>query len=85
MEWLSAREAATDWVRRALTEELRENCGLMEERARNLVAIADHFGQPVELLIQWIHTPAPRKQWTAAEFRRFCELLARASQSNSAG
>jgi hypothetical protein len=70
------RDAALDWVKRALNEELRDDPSI-PTRAENLVAIAEHFDERVETLIRWIHTPARGKQWTAAEFRRFCELRER--------
>jgi inhibitor of KinA sporulation pathway (predicted exonuclease) len=68
-----ARQASLDWVRRALAEELRDNSPTMTTRAENLVAIAEYYQIPIEALIRWIHTRAPRKQWTAAEWRRWCE------------
>ncbi len=67
----SPRDAAVDWARRALADELREQPDLTA-RAENLVAIAEHFDIPIEALIKWIHTPALGKRWTAAEWRRWC-------------
>lgn len=67
------REAALDWTRRALLEELRE-AGQVRNRAENLVAIAIESRIPIEDLIMWIHEQAPGKQWSGAEFRRFAEL-----------
>jgi hypothetical protein len=68
----TAREAALDWVRRALAEELRDDSATIGTRAENLVAIAELNNIPVEELIIWIHKPAVKKQWTAAEWRRYC-------------
>jgi hypothetical protein len=72
----NARHASVDWARRALLEELPDKRSTATAQAENLVAIAEHFGVPIEVLIRWIHTPALGKQWHAAEFRRFCEHLA---------
>jgi len=69
----SAREAALDWTRRALADEIRESDALLSTRAENLVAIAEHYEIPIEALVKWIHTPARGKRWTAAEWRRWCE------------
>jgi hypothetical protein len=72
----SPREASVEWVRQSLSEELRDRSPLVTTRAENLVAIAEHYHVPVDALITWIHTPAPGKQWSAAEFRRWCEVFA---------
>lgn len=72
----SAREASVEWVARTLIEELRETAPHANQHAENLVAIAEEFEIKIEDLVRWIHLPAPRKQWTAAEFRRFAQSLA---------
>lgn len=72
---LEPRAASLDWVRRALAEQLRDNSADVGTRAENLVAIAEHYLVPIEDLVKWIHLAAPKKQWTAAEFRRFASLL----------
>jgi hypothetical protein len=69
----TARDASLDWVRRALAEELRDDSSAIGTRAENLVAIAEHHNVPTEELIRWIHEPSPKKQWTAAEWRHYCE------------
>ena len=66
------RAAAVDWVKRALADEVRDDPTLTT-RAENLVAIAEHYAIGIEVLVQWIHTPARGKRWTAAEWRRWCE------------
>lgn len=72
-EVTSPRKAALDWTCRALADEIRENEALLTTRAENLLAIAEHFDIPIEVLVKWIHTPARGKRWTAAEWRRWCE------------
>lgn len=72
----SPREVSVEWVRRALAEELRDGSPLVATRAENLVAIAEHYRVQTDVLIEWIHTGAPGKQWSAAEFRRWCEMFA---------
>lgn len=74
------REAALDWTRRALADEIRESEPLLATRAENLVAIAEYHDIPVEALVKWIHTPARGKRWTAAEWRRWCEKYREAAQ-----
>jgi hypothetical protein len=73
---MPAREASIDWVKRALSEEIGERAVTGEELvqwAENLVAIAEHYGVAIEDLVQWIHFRSPLKEWTAAEWRRWCE------------
>jgi hypothetical protein len=69
-EMQNPRDASVDWVRRSLTEELRDDSPSVGTRAENLVAIAEHYQMPVDVLIMWIH--ANVKQCSAADFRRFC-------------
>ena len=64
-------------MRRALTEELRADATIAT-RAENLVAIAEQYSVTIEELIGWIHYHAPGKQWTSAEFRRWCIKLCEA-------
>jgi rubrerythrin len=66
-------EAALDWVRRALADETREDTPMTTTRAEGLVAIAEANGVPIEALVEWIYVSTPTKQWTGAEFRRWCE------------
>lgn len=72
----AARDASVDWVRRSLAHELREDSPTVGTRAENLVAIAEHHHVPIEFLVRWIHSPAPNKAWTAAEWKRWCETFA---------
>jgi hypothetical protein len=44
----------------------------LRERAEGMIAIADQAGAPIEELIQWIHTEAPTKEWSLAEWRAYC-------------
>lgn len=67
-----AREVALDEVRRALSEVLRDESPLVLQRAENLVAIAEAYEVRIEDLIIWIHCSLPDKQWTSAEFKRWC-------------
>ncbi len=72
----TAREASLDWTRRALAEELRDHTASIGTRAENLVAIAERYHVPTEELILWIHADCAGRQWSAAEFRRYCEEYA---------
>ena len=71
------REAALDWTKRALAEQLRDDSPSMTTRAQNLVGIAEHYDVPVEELVAWIYREAKGKQWTSAEWRRCCESYAK--------
>ena len=67
-----AHKAALDWASRALSEELpAEDIDSIAMRAEMLTAIAAAEGVPIEVLIQWIHTRIPGKQWSGDEWRRF--------------
>lgn len=79
---LDARTALIDWAARSLAHEINEPPPLCEERAESLVAIAEHYGIPDEALIEWIHAPAPEKDWSAAEFRAWCEQFAAAKETD---
>lgn len=73
---IPAREASIDWVKRSLSEEMGEQAVTAEgllQWAENLVAIAEHYEVAIEDLVQWIHYRSPLKEWTAAEWRRWCE------------
>jgi len=72
---IEVRKAALAWVRRALCEELRDPPEELAQRAENLVAIAEHYQVPIEALIKWIHIRSYGKQWSAAEWRRWCQLF----------
>lgn len=71
----AAREASVEWVKRSLLEERRETAASAAMRAEGFVAIAEQHAVKIETLINWIYTPAPKKQWSLQEFRRFCEVL----------
>jgi ribosomal protein L37AE/L43A len=74
----ATREASVDWVKRALSEALRDHSAQITTRAENLVAIAEDNRIPIEELVVWVYRKAPGKEWTAAEFRRFAEKYAAA-------
>ncbi len=67
------REAALEEVTQALEEVLRENSPLIAQRAENMVAIAIRHKVTIDHLLQWIHVQTPTKQWSASEWRRWCE------------
>ena len=72
----SARVASLDWVCRSLGYELPgEDRDALRDRAESLVAIAEHFHRPMEELVEWIHSSAPEKEWSSAEYRSYCERL----------
>jgi hypothetical protein len=77
----SANEYALERVARALSDELpdepREG---LAGRAQTLWAIAERYGIPFEAAMLWMHTRAPEKQWSGAEFRRWCEKFAEARE-----
>jgi hypothetical protein len=68
------RAYALDLVSRALSDELRE--AVPRDRAEAFIAVAEANHVLIETLLVWIHTPATGKQWTLAEWRRFCERFA---------
>ena len=87
LEALTTRDASLRWVEQRLALMLpREPASELAGRAEVFVAIAERYDAPIELLIAWIDTKAPGKQWAAAEWRRWCErrreaeLLARHAQ-----
>lgn len=81
-EILDARAAAIDWAARSLAHELNEPTPLCEDRAETLVAIAEHYGVPDDVLIAWIHATADGKEWSAAEFRTWCEQFIKAKEES---
>ena len=71
-----AHAAAIAWVAKALAEELPDlNEEAITKRAQDLTAIAAAEGTPIELLIEWIHTPSPGKRWSPGEWRRWSALF----------
>lgn len=67
-----AHIAALDWAKRALSDELPdEDPASIADRADTLTAIAAAQGVRIEVLIEWIHTRVPGKEWSAAEWRGF--------------
>lgn len=72
-EILDARAAAIDWAARALAHETHHAAVDLMDLAESLVAIAEHFEIPDEAVIAWIHATADGKEWSAAEFRAWCE------------
>lgn len=68
------RAYALELVTRALSDELREP--VPRDRAEAFIAVAEANHVLIETLLMWIHTPAVGKQWTLAEWRRFCERFA---------
>jgi hypothetical protein len=70
----TTREYALQRVTRALLDELsQQDPEMLGTRAESLVAIAEHYDVPFETLLAWAHTRVPGKQWSGAEWRRFCE------------
>lgn len=82
-EILDPRAAAIDWAARSLAYETgaeTEDCAGLAE---SLVAIAEHHGVTDEALIEWIHhVPDDRKEWSAAEFRTWCEKYTKAREES---
>jgi hypothetical protein len=71
---ITAPEASLAWVRETLARVLRIAWPRTLVKAQRLVAIADEYGVPIEELVLWIETPCQGKEWTAAEWRRYCRL-----------
>ena len=72
---IDLRTFAIDSVYHALRFEIHPAAAAgLRERAESLIAIAERAGMPIEQLIAWIHTPAPEKEWSLAEFRRYAEF-----------
>lgn len=80
----SENEYALDRVARALAEETGEQGTTLTERAQMLWAIAERFEVPFEAALHWMHARAPGKQWSGAEFRRWCEKFAEAREEGKA-
>ena len=80
---MSTREAAYNWVLQSLAKEsiprsapLLTDADIAQARellAENLLLIAEENEVPTEILVQWIHTGMPSKQWTTLEWRRWCD------------
>jgi hypothetical protein len=67
-----AHTAALNWATRTLTDELPdEDPSSIADRADMLTAIVAAEGIPIEVLIEWIHTRVPGKEWSGEEWRRF--------------
>lgn len=72
-EMIDLRDYALENVFGALIDELpHSERGELRERALSLIAIAEAAAVPIEELLQWIHTDAPTKEWSLAEFRAYC-------------
>ncbi len=72
-------------VLRALQVELPGEDGAeLRQRAEGLVAIAERAGVRIESLLAWIHTRAPEKEWSLAEFRGCCAVIAAVRQEEAA-
>ena len=70
----TTREYAIQRVTRALLDELPDqDRDTLAARAEGLLAIAEHFRIDFEDLLRWVHCHAPGKQWSGAEWRRWCE------------
>ena len=81
----STRDVSLHWVaeRLALMRPDEDRSDLAG-RAEALVTIAERYRVPVEALIEWIDRKAPDKQWSAVEWRRFCELYRRVVEAGEA-
>ena len=65
--------AALSWTTTALREELPDmRTAWLTERAETLLAIAEEHHIAAEQLIEWIHYRNPDKQWSTAEWLRWC-------------
>lgn len=70
------RAAAQKWTERALSFEVVDTKASIRERAEGFLAIAEFHGLTTEELVEWIHAPAPGKEWSAAEFRAYARKRA---------
>ena len=67
-------EAALDWIRRALSDELPDDeLETVPERADALHAICVGYGIRVEHLITWIHDAPSPDRLTAVAWKRECQ------------
>jgi hypothetical protein len=70
----SAHEYEVSRIAAALANELPDAPPeTLPERAAAFVAIADRYEVPFEALIAWVHYRGPKKEWSLAECRRWCE------------
>ncbi len=79
------RDAARDWVAKALDEEgaikrapfvtEADVAHICQMRADALIAIAGDYEVTIEELIGWIRFPAPDKRWSTREFLRWAQKL----------
>ena len=77
------REYVLETVTHALAIELPgEPEDDLKARAEGLIAIAEANNMRIESLLRWIHLTAHEKEWSLAEFRRFCDLFSTREQSN---
>ncbi len=67
------RAASLDWVTCNLIEQLGGEYTAMADRAETLIAIAERYHVLTETLVAWIHIATADKEWSAAEWRAWCE------------
>ncbi len=73
------RDESIRLVEHALAEVLGEADVAFHDRADALVWIAEKFRVSVtDALLPWIHRHAPEKEWSAVEWRHWCEAYAEA-------
>ncbi len=76
---MSLRDQSIAQVQHVLAEVLQEADGAFRDRAETLVAIAEHFHVSItDALLPWIHLRHPEKQWSASEWRHWCEAYTEA-------
>lgn len=81
----SLRDYAAETVQHALQHEHPgADPAELRDRAESFIAIAEAAHMPIESLIAWIHTPAPAKEWSLAEFRAYCRFWQRLRSEASA-
>jgi hypothetical protein len=77
----NARDEALARIAHALQEACKiEDVEQAKARAESLIAVAESFSVPVEGdgLLQWIYYKSPGKEWSVAEWRRWCEKYTQA-------
>jgi uncharacterized Zn finger protein len=71
---IELRSYTFEQIAAALSEELpHSDRGELRERALSLIAIAEQAAVPIEELLQWIHEPAPEKEYSLREWRAYCQ------------
>jgi uncharacterized Zn finger protein len=71
---IDLRSFTFEQVAAALLEELpHSDRGELRERALSLITIAEQAPVPIEELLQWIHEPAPEKEYSLREWRAYCQ------------